>query len=315
MDSKALTTDVELLDQLFPFYLILNNGLQIVSVGRSICKIYPQANQSLFLEAFKIRRPQKEISRISDFNELRNELVIIETNHLKKSLLLRGTFHYRQRDDIYLFAGSPWLSSADEMVAHQLTLHDFAIQDPMVDFLHVLKNQEIATDEAKELLAKVNEQKNEIRRSEAKYRAIVETAAEMIYKVNEHGKITFINEPAERITGYSINELLQMRHLKLVESDYRQMVIDFYQAQMDNSTATSYLEFPIITKAGRKIWLGQSAQLIINEHKKCELTFVSIDISLRRKVEEKLFREEEKYRNIIANMNLGLMEVDNDDKA
>jgi len=315
MESIVLNTDVELLDQLFPFYLILNDRLEIASMGRSMHKLYPQARQSCFTQAFTVKRPQKEITCAKDLAELDNALVIIETNHLEKTLLLRGTFHYRERDDIYLFAGSPWFASADELFAHSLTLHDFAVQDPMIDFLHVLKNQEIATDETKQLLHKVKDQKNELIRSEAKYRAIVETAAEIIYKVNEQGRIIFINETAERITGYEIHELLQMQYDELAETDFRQMAIDFYNAQIANRTATSYLEYPILTKNGKKIWLGQSAQLSVNEHDKCELTFVSIDISLRRKVEEKLFREEEKYRNIIANINLGLMEVDNDDRV
>jgi hypothetical protein len=40
--------------------------------------------------------------------------------------------------------------SMEEILERKLTMHDFALNDPLVDLLHVLNNQEITTLELKE---------------------------------------------------------------------------------------------------------------------------------------------------------------------
>ena len=52
----------------------------------------------------------------------------------------------------------------DEVVNNKISIKDFAVHDPMIDLLHVLKTQEIVTDDLKELLNTVSTQKNELKR-------------------------------------------------------------------------------------------------------------------------------------------------------
>jgi hypothetical protein len=44
------------------------------------------------------------------------------------------------------FLGSPWFVSMEEILERKLTMHDFALNDPLVDLLHVLNNQEITLE-------------------------------------------------------------------------------------------------------------------------------------------------------------------------
>ncbi|NJM78570.1 MAG: hypothetical protein HC854_01120 [Flavobacterium sp.] len=50
------------------------------------------------------------------------------------------------------------------LLEKKLTLHDFAIFDPLLDLLHVLKNQEINNKELKELLDTVNSQRKKLKK-------------------------------------------------------------------------------------------------------------------------------------------------------
>ena len=87
--------------------------------------------------------------------------------------------------------GLPWFGSMEQVIERQLTIHDFAIHDPLIDLLHVLKTQEIITDEIKQLLNKVNHQKNilkkdqtDLLRKENMLEAIAQATDELLSNTN-----------------------------------------------------------------------------------------------------------------------------------
>lgn len=163
------------------------------------------------------------------------------------------------------------------------------------------------------LRKKQTEKKNAIealKKSEEKYRNIIESSTDVIYKTNRFGYFTFVNPVMERLTGFSASELLNTHFTKLIRYDYRKTTANLYLQQIENKQATSYLELPIITKSGTERWIGQSVQhteLVENDF---EMTALAIDITERRAAAITIAVREEKYRNIIANINMGLVEVD-----
>lgn len=299
-------------NKLFPFYLLMDKNFTVVSVGESLKKISPTILQQNFSANFILKRPHFEITQFIDFQKLIDQLVVLESVQ-NSELLLRGQFDFIQNNELCLFVGTPWLGSMDQVSRFNLTINNFAVHDPLIELLHVQKNQEISNDEIKQLLNKVNDQKNKLKLSENKYRNIVEQASDIIYKYSLKGHYTFVNETAQRITGYSKEELYKMNYLELIREDYKEEVAKFYINQVKNNIPTSYFEFPILAKNGNEIWIGQSVQFPLNDAEDAELTALAINITQRKTAELNLSLQEEKYRNIIANMNLGLLEVDNDD--
>lgn len=147
--------------------------------------------------------------------------------------------------------------------------------------------------------------------SEERYRKIIESASDIIYRADIYGKMIYSNPIASRITEYSQKELEQMHFTNLVRKDYCEKTTAFYEEQLKNKKESSYFEFPIITKSGKEVWLGQNVQFSFNkENKAIEVSALARDITARKKADDALLRSEEKYRSIIANMNLGLLEVD-----
>lgn len=157
---------------------------------------------------------------------------------------------------------------------------------------------------------KINVEK-ELRRSEENYRSIIEHASDIIYKTNDKGFFVFVNPVAERITGYSKEELYKMHFSELIRADHKLKAVKFYLNQVRNKIASTYLEFPLINKKGKEIWLGQSVQFsyVSVNSQQFELTSMAIDITKQKLFESLIKKQEEKYRNIITNMNLGLIEV------
>ncbi len=100
---------------------------------------------------------------------------------------------------------------------------------------------------------------------EERYQHIVESASDMIFTTNAEGYFIFVNEVGARISGYSYGDLLDMNFNALVRPDYKKRINLFYARQFRDETEESYIEFPIVTKSGIEIWVGQSAKLYRDE--------------------------------------------------
>jgi PAS domain S-box-containing protein len=299
-------------NKLFPFYICIDKHLKITSFGNSLKKILPIESDTDFLKQFYFKRPEVNIRCFDDIDSINDQLITIVSKH-NPEIILRGQLNRLENKQSFLFVGTPWFGSMDTVRKFDLTIHDFAMHDPLIDLLHVLKNQEITTVEIKQLLETVNKQKDKLKQSELNYRSIVEQASDILYKCSANGNFTYVNQVGERITGYKKADLLSMNYLDLVREDYKEKVAEFYLTQVKNKISTTYFEFPIISKKGKEIWIGQSVQFPQFAQAEIELTALAIDISVRKYAEINVGIQEEKYRNIIANMNLGLLEVDNDD--
>ncbi|MFN6086815.1 MAG: PAS domain-containing protein [Fluviicola sp.] len=73
---------------------------------------------------------------------------------------------------------------------------------------------------------------------------------------------------------------------------------------------STYIEFPIITKTGKELWIGQTVNIHYLNSGEIEIIALCRDFSDRIKAEKALILSEDKYRSIIENLELGLLEVD-----
>ena len=125
-----------------------------------------------------------------------------------------------------------------------------------------------------------------LRESEKRYRQIVDNADDIIYGVDNRGQFTFINPVAARITRYSEHELIGKHYLDFVSPAYRKDTQRFYRLQLVRRRLNTYYEFPIVTKDGTEVWLGQNVQLVIEGGRVAGFQAVSRDITERKRAEE-----------------------------
>lgn len=155
-------------NRLFPFYILINRDLKIVSTGKSLgklCDIQKATNFNLF---FSIPRPLTLINSFEDLIALQNQLIVMELSSDKK-LKLRGQFEYMEETEEILFLGSPWFGSMEQLRENNLLINDFAKNDPLIDLLHVLKTVEITNEDLKELIATISNQKNELKKANKEF--------------------------------------------------------------------------------------------------------------------------------------------------
>ena len=133
-----------------------------------------------------------------------------------------------------------------------------------------------------------------------RYRLVVDRANDIIVNIDLQGHFTFVNPTASRLTKYSDDELLGMHFLALIRPDYRPRAEAFYAAQVERRLSSTYFEFPIVTKEGDEIWLGQYVQLIAEGTRIKAVQAVARDITERRRTEEALRASEERLRALIS---------------
>jgi signal transduction histidine kinase len=145
---------------IFPFYIVLNRALEIIHVGPVIKRLYPSVSKyKNFREHFEIKRPNVVVA----FDEIRahpRSLFLLES--LQNGMQLKGQIVYVDYEDVILFLGSPWITDTARMADFNLKLSDFALHDPVADFLFLLQAQSTSLTDAKRLADKLAKQKIEI---------------------------------------------------------------------------------------------------------------------------------------------------------
>jgi PAS domain S-box-containing protein len=134
---------------------------------------------------------------------------------------------------------------------------------------------------------KRKESEKNLKRSEENYRNMIENATDILYKSDSRGYYSFANPVAVRKIGYSKEELYKMHFFTLIRNDHKFKVVKFYLNQVKNKIASTYLEFPIITKTGEELWIGQSVQFSLTNINpdEFELTALAIDITKQKRSE------------------------------
>lgn len=152
--------------------------------------------------------------------------------------------------------------------------------------------------------------------SEERYRSLVESASDVIFNTDNQGFFTYINETGAKLYGYTEDEVIGSHFLQYIHNDHREMCYDHFSKLFDENLPESYFEFKVTRKNGEVIWVGQNTKrLELNDT--VTFTAVARNISEQKIAEEKLLKarellvkSEQKYRSIIENMSLGILEVD-----
>jgi PAS domain S-box-containing protein len=137
---------------------------------------------------------------------------------------------------------------------------------------------------------------------ERQYRELFENASDIIYELDENGRLELFNPSLENISGFSAEELKNKVYLELVHPNYRERAVAFYQQQLKSRKVTSYLEFPMATKHKKPVWIGQNVRMVFNDEGwALKVVVVARNISDLKTIQRKLKRSEKQYRLISEN--------------
>lgn len=159
----------------------------------------------------------------------------------------------------------------------------------------------------------LEERLEELKEKDMLFEEVIAQAQDIFYRADLRGYFTYVNKIAVEITGYTEEELIGKHYSELIVSPEYEEIAWHYSEQIRKRTFSTYLEYQIQTKTGKKIWLGQKVQLIVKGKSVLGFSAFARDITERVNAYFLLRSSEEKYRSLLENMQLGIIEVDLED--
>jgi PAS domain S-box-containing protein len=308
MNNLQFNFDENSFNKLFPFYIVIDSNLKIKSFGKSLAKTLPgiKLNDD-FSSTFQVKRPFVENPDFDSLTAVFDQLVVLSTT--SDTVDLRGQF--QQFNDSILFVGSPWFVSMDQVRERKLTLHDFAFHDPLLDLLHVFNTQEITTQELKELLVKIYNQKKDLKRDKEELNrlSLVASANENgVVFTKPDGVIFWCNDAYLKLTGFSKEEVIGRTPVNLGKCEYtnkedlKKMIDPFFNGEMFD------VELVHGRKDGSYFWTKTKGKPILDSTGNVVQYFAMIeDITEKKNADFKLIESEDRLSFLILNLQTGII--------
>ncbi len=143
-----------------------------------------------------------------------------------------------------------------------------------------------------------------------RYRQLVENASDIIFQADVGGYFTFVNPVVLRLTGYTEKEILGKHFTELIRPDHREKVMKFYGRQFVKRLPVTYNEFPMVTKHGITLWIGQSTQIIMAEETIVGVQSIARDITDRKQAEDRLLRANQEQQRLLSTAATAIFTLD-----
>src|SRR4030043_1159013 len=173
----------------------------------------------------------------------------------------------------------------DENVTKEQLILELAAMRQRVAEMEKIEGERKRTDET-------------LRKSEKRYKEVVESAADIIHTTDIQGNFIFANTATLKAAATSLEEFKKINYLDIIHPDHRQRLAEIYINQFRERKETIYVEFPILSRSGEVIWLGQNFSLMMEGKKVVGFHSVARDITELKKAEEKLRRSEEEAKRL-----------------
>ncbi|MBW4616951.1 MAG: histidine kinase [Desmonostoc vinosum HA7617-LM4] len=161
MIPPQLSLSPELFAKAFPFHLVFNRNLEIIQAGSVLERISSEALVGNHIEQyFQFTRPRISI----DFDAIKKQsrsLFILE--FIPNGMQIKGQIMYQQEQEVIFFLGSPWITDTASLAPLGIKLKDFAIYDPIADFLFLLQAKNTALADAEKLTSELTQQRAKLR--------------------------------------------------------------------------------------------------------------------------------------------------------
>jgi PAS domain S-box-containing protein len=141
--------------------------------------------------------------------------------------------------------------------------------------------------ELEERIAERKQAETALRESEERYRELFENARDAIYVHDLKGNYIRINHAAERLSGFSRDEIIGHNYSEFVAPDHIQYVRDSFCSKLARKGETTY-EVDVIAKDGRRVPVEVSSRAIYENGVLVGVQGTARDITERKQAQEAL---------------------------
>ncbi|MBD3217626.1 MAG: PAS domain S-box protein [candidate division Zixibacteria bacterium] len=118
------------------------------------------------------------------------------------------------------------------------------------------------------------------------YRTVVENAI-MPIMISRDGRLLFVNQSTEKLSGYTRQELLSKPFTEFIHPEDRDMIMKYHLDRIAGKEVPGEYNFRIVEKSGQTRWVENKSVLIEWEDKPATLNFLT-DITERKNAQEEL---------------------------
>ncbi len=153
----------------------------------------------------------------------------------------------------------------------------------------------------------------EVRRTEYKYRDLIENANDIIFTLDKEGRLVFVNNRLESITGYQGKEWLKRPVYDLVIPEDRERVLHAFRNCLLGNC--SPVEFRVPHKSGEIRYFSTTLNPIRDGGEIDGVVGIARDITERMKLEEQIVELKNFSDSIIKSIGSGLITVDMENRV
>ena len=304
-------------------YLTMDSNGFIVQANLAACALLKTQRNLLLTQPFK------DYVKASQRNELENHLSLVRETWSKQTCELKLETSYRSAVDVQITTVPIDSPDGDDRLWYRAILTDIGEQKKRDEVLHEAYDRlDQRVEERTRELMRMNEQlKGVVRKRE-------QLADSLNFEVEERKKIevalrqseeffrrTFdeapigaaiismdfqyqrVNSAFCSITGYSAEDLSSLTYLDITNPEERQENLELAQKLASGEVSDVKIEKRYIRKDGRTVWVLLSVKMI-RDISGAPIYYLPMieDISERKKAENELREEEEKYRLLVQSL-------------
>ncbi len=163
-------------------------------------------------------------------------------------------------------------------------------------------------------ISKHKKTQEKLRKSEERYRNLVETSQDLIFKCDKDGCFTFLNQAWETALGYKMDEMLGHCFSEFKTPEQSEKDLKIFKNILEGQDTFGY-ETVYISKSGEQRNLVFNARLLKDEDGNLIGTQgTAYNVTDRKKALDKLKESEEKYRQLVLTSTDAIMLFDADTK-
>ncbi len=265
--------EINLLLEIFPYSIVLDDTLNIQEYGKSIEKITSKSTHLPFLECFQIQRPFLETINYNVISSQLKEGFYIQ--HKKSGFLFRGQFRQLSENNHLIFLGSLWVMDIEQLKPFKIQINDFPPYDPTFDYLHVLKQADIHKNELTDLIKKIDNQSalikkanTELSDAKSQLESIFNEMSDVVYSIKiPEQKVLFVTPSVKTIFNVEINEFTNDFNLwksLIIKED--KGVLKQIKSELSLNGEFN-VKYRIKTSSDKIKWLKNKGKYIYNEKK------------------------------------------------
>ena len=152
-----------------------------------------------------------------------------------------------------------------------------------------------------------------LRRSEARYRSLLESIRDAVYIIDSHGHFAFVNDVMVKRSGHPREWFMGRHYLDVLRPEYWEQARNAFDANMGGEEVPPYEVMPVYKgPSGEDLWAEVNRTPIYEDGRVVGILGVSRDITDRKRAEEALRHSENRYKTLLESIQDGVCIVGRD---